>query len=174
MEKLKTIQKIFRVLGIFTKIAYWACIVGACCCAAGLLFLALSQMTGLISPEAAKALADVEVGMYPQAYGSVLIGLVNTFFSFLVVRRWRNYFKAEEEDGTPFNEETGKYLFDVAKYSLIMGIVAFVISVILDGLFLGGGKTGIDVKFTVDISSVIFTMFLSLVFRYGAEVAEGK
>ncbi|MGN1164063.1 MAG: hypothetical protein ACI4S4_04550, partial [Candidatus Ornithospirochaeta sp.] len=172
---LRKIQKILDICSILYKIAYWACLVGACLCVLGLVLLALAQFSGLVSEEAARAFVDMEEeGLFSTAYASVLIGLVNTTFSFLVSRKWLKYFNEEKKDGTPFSEKTGKLLFDVAKYSLIMGFTAFIISVVLDGVFLAGEKTGIDVKFGVDISFVLFTMFLSLVFRYGAAVKDEK
>ena len=174
MKKLEIIQKIMQICSILNKIAYWACLVAACLCVLSILILSMGQCFHILSDEMAFGITGQKEGIYSTAYAAVSIGLVNTLFSFLIARKWVKYYDWEIKDGTPFSEETGKYLFDVAKYSLIMGFVAFIISAVIDGVFLSGAKGGYDVKFSLDLSSVLFAAFLSLVFRYGAEVKEGK
>ena len=78
----------------------------------------------------------------------------------------------EEEDGTPFSLESGKFLGKVAIFSFIMSLVAIVLSAIIAAVseLLGGSLEIFNVKYTVDISTVIFSLLLSNVFMYGATV----
>lgn len=64
-------------------------------------------------------------------------------------------------------------MFSTAIYELIVGFVAFLVSTIIVAVFEAANANfnfSHDVKFSFDAATVLFTMFLSIVFRYGAAV----
>lgn len=175
MDNLKKIQTIMKVLRIITKIAFVACIVGGALCLLSLLLLFLGDVMGLVGVEVAKSMISPKDISLSVAYCAVLVGLCQTIFGALITHKWNRYYKMEEEDGTPFMEESAKYLFSTAIYELIMGFVAFIVSTVIVAVFEvthADVNFPQDIKFSFDAATVLFTLFLSLVFKYGAEVSE--
>lgn len=173
MDSLKTIQTIMKILKILTKVAFIACIVGGAFCLFGLVMLFLADYMSLMSEEFAIGLVTPKDTTLAVAYCSMLVGLCETVFGALIAHKWNRYYKMEEEDGTPFVEESAKFLFSTAIYELILGFVAFIISVVIVAVFEATNADlaiSHDLKFSFDAATVLCTLFISIVFRYGAEV----
>ena len=172
MEYLEKIQKIMKLFKILAKIAFVACIVGASLCLVALVFLLLADTLGFIEEAEAVRMVGKMDETFTTAYCAVDMGMVNCLTALFVTRKWLVYFKMEEADGTPFSLESGKFLGKVAIFSFIMSLVAIVLSAIIAAVseLLGGSLEIANVKYTVDISTVIFSLLLSNVFMYGATV----
>lgn len=172
MEYLEKIQKIMKLFKILAKIAFVACIVGASLCLVALVFLLLADTLGFIEEAEAVRMVGKMDETFTTAYCAVAMGMVNCLTALFVTRKWLEYFKMEEKDGTPFSLESGKFLGKVAIFSFIMSLVAIVLSGIIAAVseLLGGSLEIANVKYTVDISTVIFSLLLSNVFMYGATV----
>ena len=173
MDNLKTIQTIMKVMKILTKVAFVACIVGGSLCLFGLLMLFLANGLGLMDEAVAVGMITKKDTSITVAYCAVLVGICQTLFGALIANRWNRYYTMEEADGTPFSEESGKFLFSTAIYELIMGFVAFIISTVIVAVFEATNSNmnfSHEVKLSFDAATVLFTMFLSILFRYGAAV----
>ena len=173
MDHLKTIQTIMKVLRILTKVACIACIVGGSLCLLGLLMLFLADGLGLMDEAVAVGMITPKDTSITVAYCAVIVGICQTLSGALISHRWNRYYTMEEADGTPFSEESGKFMFFAAIYELIIGFVAFLVSTIIVAVFEATNANfnfSHDVKFSFDAATVLFTMFLSIVFRYGAAV----
>ncbi len=173
MDHLKTIQTIMKVLKILTKVAFVACIVGGSLCLFGLLMLFLANGLGLMDEAVAVGMITSKDTSITVAYCAVLVGICQTLSGALISHKWNRYYTMEEADGTPFCEESGKFMFSAAIYELIVGFVAFLVSTIIVAVFETTNANmnfSHDVKFSFDAATVLFTMFLSIVFRYGAAV----
>lgn len=176
MKHIKTIQIIMKVCSIITKVANILSQVGLWFCIIGLVFVAVTHGLGLMEEAKIASMVGSTRVEFPTIYASLLIGLTSCLGAHLITRKWMTYFKAELEDGTPFVEETGLLLFHVAKYELIIAFVSFILCVVIAAVseVFGGVFTRYDIKFSLDINTVIFAFFLSLVFRSGAEQIENR
>ena len=173
MDNLKTIQKIMKVMKVITRIGYVMCVVGGSICLVSILVLLVLDKTGLMADEDVKAMFMFQNTVTAVAYCGCLVGLCQTAFGALITRKWNRYFTMEQNDGTPFVKESAEFLFSAAINELILGFVAFIVSLVIIAVFeVTNGEIDFpfDLKLSFDIVTVLFTMFLSLVFRYGAEV----
>ncbi len=177
MDNLKKIQTVMKVFKILTKIGFVACIVGGSLCLLMLLLLFLADVVGIMDREIAMSMMSPKDAPVAVAYCVLFVGICQTFFGALIAHKWNSYYKMEEEDGTPFVEKSAKFLFSTAIYELILGFVAFVVSSVIVAVFEATHADvnfSHDMKFSFDAVTVLFTLFLSIVFRYGAEVRENK
>lgn len=177
MDNLGKIQNIMKIMKILTKIGLVATIVGCIICALSLGLLLVTQFTGIMETETALEMITSKGNPLPVAYCGVIVGLVQCFFAMLICRKFNIYYVMEEKDGNPFEEESAKYLFKAAIYELIMGFVAFIVSVVIIAVFEAknqGYSFPFDTKFSFDAVSFLFICFISLVFQYGAEVKRNK
>ena len=173
MKNLERIQTVMKILKIITKIGFVATMVGGIICVLSLGILLVAQFSGIMNTEEAISLISPNQMTLEVAYCSVLVGLVQCFCAMLVCRKWGIYYNMEEKDGDPFVEESAKYMFSSAIFELIMGFVAFIVSLVIIVVFElrnGGYEFPYDTKFSFDAVAFLFTCFLSIVFRYGAEV----
>lgn len=141
-----------------------------------LLLLFLADVVGVMDREIAMSMMSPKDAPVAVAYCVVLVGICQTFFCALIAHKWNRYYKMEE-DGTPFVEKSAKFLFSTAIYELILGFVAFVVSSVIIAVFEATHADvnfSHDMKFSFDAVTVLFTLFLSIVFRYGAEIRENK
>ncbi|MBE6685017.1 MAG: hypothetical protein E7592_05145 [Ruminococcaceae bacterium] len=165
-KTLSTILTIFKVVKIVAKVIFILCIIGGAGCLVGLATLPLLDLAA-----AAEFIAEegIELGA---AYLACITGAVTcageAVFAFFAER----YFGHVLESGTPFT-------FDGAKESFRLGVTSIIISVVVSvvvGLALAvaqlmsSGGAQIDVDMSVSLTTGLFFMFMSLIFKYGAEV----
>ena len=163
-KTLSNILTIFKVAKIVAKVAFILCIVGVVGCLIGIAAL----------PLAAVVLALVKEGLdLPSSLLGCIIGLIacagGAVFLFLAERYCKNVLDA----GTPFTLEGAKECFRLGIASIIVavatavlaGIAAFIIQLIVYPAILEP-----DVSGTISISTGLFFLFLSLIFKHGAEL----
>lgn len=165
-KTLSIILTIFKVAKIVAKVVFILCIVGGAGCLVGLATLPLLDLA-----IAAEFVAEegIELGA---AYLACVTGAIacagEAVFAFFAER----YFGHVIESGTPFT-------LGGAKESFRLGLVSIIVSgaiAVTTGLaaaiaqLMSSGASGFDVDASVSLSTGLFFLFLSLIFKYGAEV----
>lgn len=165
-KTLSTILTVFKVAKIVAKVIFILCIVGGAGCLVGLATLPLLDLA-----VAAEFIAEegIELGA---VYIACVTGAVTcageAVFAFFAER----YFGHVLSSGTPFT-------FGGAKESFRLGITSIIISgmiAVATGLALAvaqlmsEGVPAVDVDVSVSLSTGLFFLFLSLIFRHGAEL----
>ena len=175
MKTLNTVQKTFWVFEIIARVAMilsfvWVgfLAVGLACGAAWdsgvsiaglsretLLFMtrsnSLNQMMGVLLSELVFALTD----------GALFL------LSF-------RYFRQEQADGTPFTENGADHVEQLGVQTIILPLVAAILSASFYGVFDLTGVNTVDQGYLFSISLGILLILAAQVFRYGAELEAGK
>ena len=165
-KTLSHILTVFKVAKIIAKVVFILCIVGAAGCALG--FFAISAVDAFM-PEALIAegvTADL-------GYLGCIIGVVacigEAVFAFLAEK----YFKNVLERGTPFALDGAKECFRLGIASLIISAAASAISGIAAAviiMFSNSAASESEINASFSITTGLFLMFLSMIFKYGAEL----
>ena len=173
MKSLETIQKLAKIAKIFCRIIFVFCIVGASCCAAGIISLA-------VIPESFK-IGGVTVQSMIAEYGKVGIGTCYTTMAVCIVlcageavlcKIAERYFKNELDAGTPFTHEGSKELLRLGIFTIVIPIVTNIIAAILHAVMKLVFENVADMDISGYVSVGIGVMFIitSLLCRYGAEL----
>ena len=170
-KALSNVMTVFKVARIVAKVILILCIVGSAGCVLGLVLLPLADVL-LRTDIFAKQGINLAT-----AYGDCIIGAVTcageAIFAFLAYR----YFENVEKAGTPFTYDGSKEVFRLGLASLIIavatsvaaGIVSFVIMLLTSP---EAFEPNIGIEFS--LTTGLFFMFLSMIFKYGAELQEAK
>ncbi len=160
-KTLSNILTVFKVARIVAKVVFILCIVGGAGCLLGLVTL---PFVGLVAPTE-PSLAS--------AYFGCLSGLIVCAGELLLAFWAERYFKGVLTTGTPFT-------FEGAKESLRLGIASLIISAatsvavgmisFLFLLFASPNVSEFDISTSVSLSTGLFFLFLSLIFKHGAEL----
>ena len=170
-KTLSAILTVFKVARIVAKVIFILCIIGG-----------VGSLLGLISLPLAVGLAAeltlVEEGQVATAaYPACAVGLITcageAVFAFLAER----YCKGVLAAGTP-------YTFDGARECFRLGIASLIVSAsiplavgIFSGvilLLMGMAFPDLNVSISVSVSAGLFLMFLSLLFKHGAELQQAS
>ena len=167
-KTLSNILTVFKVVRIIAKVVFILCIVGGVGCLVGL--ISLSFMGDLLS----NPLFAEEGLSLPKAYLGCIVGAIacagEAVFAFMAEKYFQNVLNA----GTPFT-------FDGAKESFRLGLASIIISVATSvaagiGSFVvllctSAWETNLefDLDLSVSLSTGLFFLFLSLIFKHGAE-----
>ena len=166
-KSLSNILTVFKVAKIIAKVVFILCIVG---CAGCLLGLILLPLTGdLLS-------ADIftKEGLdLPSAYLNCIVGAIvcggEIAFAYLSERCFTNVLDAE----TPFTLSGADEIFKLGIASIVISVatsVAAGITTLIIHMFSEAAMLEPDVSISVSISTGLFFMFLSLIFKHGAEL----
>ena len=172
MKNLQTIQKAYHIFEILLKIAMIAAFVWA-----GLAFLGLFcqillyydvwpfgfDMKIIMDTVGIKSINEIIGSLLSSFIFAITYGILSIFAV--------NYVKSEQIDGTPFTENGAKQIRRLGIQTIIMPIVAEIITAVIHEIF--------DVTFRTDWggSEIIvgfLLIFASFVFCYGAELEEAK
>lgn len=171
MKSLTTIQKTFRVFQILSKVLMILSFV-----AAGLALLGVTcamvwrnggtvvgaQMETMFSLTNTSGLEQMIAELLADAVFALTDGVL-FLFAFL-------YFKAEQADGTPFTQSGADRIRNWGINSIVLPIVAAIIAAVIYGCFGLTRSEGWNNGGFVLLGIVL--ILASLVFRYGAELAE--
>ena len=165
-KTLSKILTVFKVARIVAKVVFILCIIGGAGCLLGLSTLPIVGAL-LTIPE------FVEEGLdLPTAYLECIVGAIScageAVFAFFAER----YFKSVLDAGTPFTFEGAKKSFRLGITSIIISAATAVVvgfaSIIIQ-LF-ASAVTEADVSTSFSLSTGLFFLFLSLIFKHGAEL----
>ena len=164
-KTLSNILTVFKVARIIAKVVFILCIVGGVGCLVGLFCLPFAE-------GAVELFFDEGLDL-SSAYFGCIVGAITcageAVFAFLSER----YFKTVLTAGTPFTFDGAKEIFRLGIASIIIsvaiaalsGIVSFVIL-----LFSTPTLAESDVSASISLSTGLFFLFLSLIFKHGAEL----
>ena len=165
-KTLSTVLTVFKIARIVAKVIFILCIVGGAGCLAALLLLPMAS--GVVD-----LLADGELSLtLASAYPACIVGIVSFagegVLAFLAERYFRNVLSA----CTPFTLDGSKECFRLGIASLIVSVAVSVLSGIVVGIFLllAMDASELDSNVSVSLSTGLFFLFLSLIFKHGAEL----
>lgn len=164
-KTLSIILTVFKVAKIVAKVIFILCIVGAIGCVASLALLPIVKMipSELMSP-------DTEIH-FPSVYLVCAIGALSCAAEAIVAFFAERYFGNVEKSGTPFTLEGSKECFRLGLISIIVSAAASIISGIFVAIsLLISDATVTDTNLSISLSTGLFLLFISLIFKYGAEV----
>ena len=171
MNSLQTIQKIFRVFQILTKIAFVFTIVEASICAVGVLCTAAwyngGQVFCLFGEPVTVFNSGEELNQVLAVQLSNLILLAVDAFLLGFAGR---YFKIERAEGTPFTKNGAELLKKLGIRCIWMPIVAVVIASVITVCL--GAESGGDISNLSGLVTGIVLILASLIFQYGAELEQ--
>lgn len=169
MNTLQKIQKAFDVFRIIAKVCFILSIVGAAMCGAGLLTIATVKGGGQIfslfgepikifdSLEATnEVLAALMMDTVALTINAVLLGFVG------------QYFKIEQEAGTPFSEEGAVYLRKLGIRFIYLPIISEVVCAVIRECL--GATVLPDLGDGASIGTGLVLILASVIFFYGAEL----
>ena len=166
-KTLSNILTIFKVVRIIAKVVFILCIIGGAGCLLGLLTLPLAE--SVLSSE---MFLDEELSI-AYAYIACMTGIIacigEAVFAFLAER----YFKHVINAGTPFTFDSAKESFRLGITSIIISVVTSIVSGIAAGMILlisSPNAEELDFSSSTSISVGLFFLFLSLIFKHGAEI----
>lgn len=166
-KTLSTILTVFKVAKVIAKVVFILCLVGAGGCLFALCILPL--VGNLISSE---WLIEEGFTSIPFACLSCLVGAIfcaaEGVFAFLAER----YFANVLNQGTPFTKDSSDESFRLGIASIIISVSTSVLSGIIIGIFTLVSENVSDFNFdaSVTLSTGLFFLFMSLIFKYGAEL----
>ena len=172
MDKtLSTILTVFKVAKIIAKVVFILCLVGAGGCLFALCMLPL--VGNLISTD---WLIEEGFTSIPAACLACLVGAISCagegVFAFLAER----YFGNVLNQGTPFTKDSSDESFRLGIASIIISVAISVASGIIFGIFalVSENVSDFDFDVSVTISTGLFFLFMSLIFKHGAELQASK
>lgn len=165
-KTLSNLLTIFKVAKVLAKIAFILCIIGASGCALG--FFALSAVDSFMPEQLVANGINVNVAYFELIVGTVAcIGAA--VFSFLSGKYFKNVLAA----GTPFSFDGAKECFRLGVASIIISAAVAVVSAIAAGVVTileNSLALNSNIETSITFSTGLFFMFLSLIFKYGAEL----
>ena len=170
MKTLQTIQKIFKVIQILAKVAKILCIVGASI--SGVVALcAVTQCHGgtvfSIIGEPLKLFADGTDLL--QKYVELLSITFMLIAEAILLGLTHGYLKSEQADGTPFTEQGAERIRKLGIRFIYIPIIAVSVS---EAVAVWQGMESVErVGNLGSVMTGIVLILVSLIFRYGAELA---
>lgn len=174
-KTLKTIQTISKVCKIIAMIVFVFSIIGAILSALGLaLFLAVKDVA-IGDMTVTGFLADEGISFADSIF-AMIVAVISCIGSAVVAKFAHIYFTNELEAGTPFT-------YDGAKEMLRLGILALAIPIGISSVssiafvtykMFDQSLTTADYNISVDIGIGLALIFMSFIFKYGAEREEKR
>lgn len=169
---LNTVQKFFKAGKILTIIGFVCGIVGASGCILGAILLKVagidSEITGLVM--------STEGMNFETAFVSCIAGFIICAGVIAATHFGRKYFTNELEAGTPFTFEGAQEIrrLGIITIAVPLGteILASIVYEIMAAVMEGVGERMVSSDAPVVLGIVLIG--LSFVFKYGAELREGK
>ncbi|MBO5525509.1 MAG: hypothetical protein J5993_02035 [Clostridia bacterium] len=173
-KSLKTIQTVFKVVKVISIIVLICSIIGAVGCAIGI--VTLSSLGSLAID--GKTLEELIVERSGENMGTMIAnmteGVILCAAEAVLAAFAKKYCVAELNAGTPFTFEGAKQLRDLSLLvifvSLGAAVVAAIAYAVVSLLYSDVGQT--DFEVAINLGTGLMLLFLSVVFKHGAEVAE--
>ena len=165
-KTLSNILTVFKIARIIAKVVFIICIVGGVGCLIALTTLFFVGNSASILSLVGK---DIEVSsFYPACISGLIVCVGEAIFAFMAERYFGNVLSA----GTPFTSEGAKESFRLGLASIIIAVATSVIAglVVAFVVLLTENASEFDVDTSVSLSTGLFFLFLSLIFKHGAEL----
>ena len=175
MKSLVTVQKIFRVFQIITKVAMILSFVWAGFAAAGLLLTATCHNSSMIMDRIMESIPGDELaGSYYQIIGVLMADLVLAITDAILFLMAYRYFTQEQADGTPFTYTGAEQIKKLGIRTIVYPLVAIVLAATFYAVFGVSESAMNDLGNLTSVMAGIVMILVSFVFRYGAELEEHK
>ncbi len=170
-KSLKTIQTLSKICRILSKIVFICCIVGAVLCIIGLAGLGMGadNSVKLGGVTVYGLLQDVE-GLDTKLICAISAQVLVFAIAEAIVAKFAEvYFKNELKTGTPFTFEGAKEMRRLGILAIALSLAAAIIAgIIVTPL----GAEEYQISGDVAVGTGLMLLVLSVIFKYGAEVAQ--
>ena len=165
-KTLSNILTVFKVLKVIAKVVFILCIVGAAGCALGLCMMPVVESlapSGILEDG-----EDLLSTGYADLIATIVVCVGEAIFAFLAERYFANILRA----GTPFTPEGSRECYRLGIASIIISLASAVVAGVATAVAAGlsGDASALEMDTTVSLSTGLFFLFLSLIFKHGAEV----
>ncbi len=168
-KTLSNILTVFKVARIVAKVIFILCIIGAAGCVLGVLCL---PMAGEVLTDT--GLLELENGLsLSSAYVACIVGLIACLGEIILAFLAERYFKNVLNAATPFTFDGAKECFRLGIASIIVSISVSLLAGLVASLsLLFTAPTGAEseINTSISVSTGLFFLFLSLIFKHGAEL----
>ena len=173
MKSLQTIQKLSKLAKVLCKIVFICSIVGASCCALGIITLALIPGDLVVGDVTFHAMVEKSAEMsIGTCYGSMAVAIILCAGEAVISKIAENYFKNELIAGTPFTFDGAKELIRLGIINICVSVGSAIIASIVYEVFklLFTGVEKLDLSNATSIGLGITFIIVGVIFRYGAEL----
>lgn len=162
-KTLSNILTVFKVARILAKVIFILSIVGGAGCLIGLCFLPLADGLNFLSGE-----VFIDLSSYLGCSVGIISCTAEAVFAFMAEK----YFKKVLDAGTPFTFESSKESFRLGIASLIISVATSIVAGIVAGIILlfSDNFADYDTSTSFSLATGLFFLFLSMIFKYGAEL----
>lgn len=175
MKSLQTIQKIFHVFEILTKIAMILSFVWAGPAALGLLCGTVWYHGGMVVGADRELLYSLTVtSSLTEMIGVLLTDTIWALTDGVLLIFALRYFRAEQADGTPFTKRGAEQIKHLGIRTIVLPLVAAILTAVVRELFGLLQNAGADWDNLSGLTMGIVLILASLIFRYGAELEEAR
>lgn len=170
-KTLSNILTVFKVAKVIAKVVFILCIIGAAGCLLALISLSMLGNSPML-PELFDQVLDL-----PSVYWACAVGIIacvgEAILAFLSERYFKNVLRAQ----TPFTLEGARESFRLGIASIIISLaVSLLVGVVAGAILLFTSQSPVesDVSTSISLSTGLFFLFLSLIFKHGAELKKGS
>ena len=173
MKSLQTIQKIFRVFQVLTKIAMILSFIWAGLAALGLLCGVVWYSGGNVVGANRELLYSLTVtGGLTEMIGVLLTDTIWALTDGVLLSFACRYFKAEQADGTPFTHSGADQITRLGIRTIVLPLVAVIVIAVIFAVFDVPQPANSDWSNISSVSTGIVLILAGIIFRYGADLEE--
>lgn len=172
MKTLNTIQSLAKIGKILSKIIFIFCIVGFCCCIAGIISTASGVKALNLSGISIESILSDKAGIgIDSIYASLTVAMILCAGEGVLAKFAEHYFKHELADGTPFTLGGAKELQRLGILTICIPLGSQIIAEIVHSAMAEAltGVAPISLDNAGSVALGIMFIVMSLVCRYGAE-----
>lgn len=173
IKSLQTIQKIFRVFQILSKIAMILSFIWAGMAALGLLCAMVWLNGGTVVGADQELIYRMTVtGSLTEMIGVLLVDMILTLTDGTLLAFALRYFKAEQADGTPFTLRGADQVLHLGIRTIVLPLVAAIVCAVICQL-MGVPQNAVrDWGNLNSLTTGLVLILTSVIFRYGAELEQ--
>ena len=173
-KSLKTIQVLAKIAYVISSIVFVFSIIGGVSCVLALVLLGSVKELGTEFVDISRSIFN-ETGMSMlSVFYACLIGALGCVAGALLSFMSKRYFKTQLDAGTPFTYVCAQKMLKLGLWFVITPIAVSVCSAVMYIVLFAFDPSIFETELsaTVDISTGIIFLILSVVFKHGAEIAE--
>ncbi len=177
MKSLKAIQTVYKVAKVFSNIIFICSIVGFCLCTVGILSMAFDIESFKLGGVTFESILQDKADLSEDAlYAVAAQGMIYCAGAVVLAKFSEVYFRHEIDAGTPFTLNGAKELMRLGIISVCITIGTEIISSIVNSVFAKSADYAelTDIDTTSSVTIGIALIFISILCRYGAELAENN
>lgn len=175
MKSLQTVQKTMRVFQILTKVAMILSYVWAGLAALGLLCALVWSGGGTVAGAEQELLyALTETGGLKEMTALLLTETVAALLDGILMTFAYQYLKAEQAEGTPFTQSGADKIKRLGIRTIVLSVVSQAVVELVFAAFEMNASAFRDQGDSFGVTVGVVMILASLIFRYGAELEEGK